>query len=303
MDAWDLSKRQLAALLREPAPDGNWVAMLESAAQRMLALARRDTDTALYLLIQTAVSETARYSSHHAILCAVVCEQCATWLGWSADEIHSLVRAALTMNISMSAMQDALALHSGPLSEAQRQEIAGHASASAALLATAGVTEALWLDVVREHHRAATAHTDQPPPAALRLAELLRRVDIYTAKLSRRASREATTPSIAARDACLDATGAPDAIGATILRMLGLYPPGSFVLLANGEVGIVIRRGAKAHTPIVSLLKRADGRLSTQPLHRDTSIHLYAVTHGLSARDVNVRVPHERMLGRRTSKA
>ncbi len=39
--------------------------------------------------------------------------------------------------------------------------------------------------------------------AEAKIAELIRRIDVYTAKLSRRASRPATSPAIAARDALL----------------------------------------------------------------------------------------------------
>ncbi len=296
IEGWDQSLREMALVLRNTRLDGEWLARLERVTQRMLALARRDLDTALYLLFQHASQDSGQYSARHAVLCAIVCEQCAAWFDWADDEVHSLVCAALTMNVSMSALHDALTRHTGPLSELQRREIDDHAVNSAALLVQAGVTDTLWLEVVRAHHKPAPAMTEQPLPPATRLAQLLRRVDIYTAKLSRRSSRAATTPSIAARDACLDDSGLPDAIGATILRMLGLFPPGSFVRLASGEVGVVVRRGVKAHTPIVAVLRRADGGVSARALRRDTAFQRYAVVRGMSTTDVNIRFQHERVL-------
>ena len=41
----------------------------------------------------------------------------------------------------------------------------------------------------------------------------------------------------AAREACLGPTGVPDEIGGALLKAVGLYPPGSFVELACGEIG------------------------------------------------------------------
>ncbi len=297
IESWDGAVMQAAALLRETKPDAAWLTSLDGTAQRMRALAQCDPDTALYLLLQKAGSETHHYSAEHAMLCAVVCELCAAWFEWPAEEIDALVRAALTMNLAMSAVQDALARQTGRPSKAQSQEVDQHAARSAAMLAEAGVTDALWLDVVRQHHSTVPEADDQPLSAALRLVRLLHRVDIYTAKLSRRASRDTAKPLLAARDACLDHAGLPDATGATILRVLGLFPPGSFVLLASGETGVVVRRGAKAHTPIVALLRRANGATFVRPVCRDTAEGLHSVLRGLSVGAVRLRLDHERVLG------
>ena len=295
IEAWEACKRTLSGLLREESLDVAWLARLEAGVVQARALAARDPDAALYLLMQTAASEVDRYSASHVLLCVVVCELCAQWFEWPAHEIDALARAAVTMNVSMSATQDALAKQSGPLSDLQRMEIEQHAERSAAMLASAGVSDALWLEVVRQHHTtAATEQGDTTP--ALRLAELLHRVDVYTAKLSKRASRDAVSPAIAARDACLNAQGTPDAIGATLLRVIGLYPPGSCVLLRSGEVGVVVKRGAKAHTPVVALLRRADGGLYSPPARRDTALHKQAVARGVRLAEVKVRLDHERAL-------
>lgn len=298
VDAWESCKRSLAALLKESRPDADWLARLDEGAARMRTLAARDPDTALYLLMQTAASEIERYSASHVLLCAVVCELCGHWFEWPADEIDTLVRAALTMNLGMAQTQDALARQAGPLSEAQRREIDEHPERGAALLAEAGVKDGLWLDIVRHHHASTVPAGMDPHASAARLIELLHRVDVYTAKLSRRASREPVSPAIAARDACLDRQGTPDAIGATLLRVLGLYPPGSFVLLRSGEIGIVVKRGAKAHTPVVAMLRRADGGLHLPPVRRDTAGSArQAVVRGARPAEVNVRLHHERVLG------
>jgi hypothetical protein len=128
--------------------------------------------------------------------------------------------------------------------------------------------------------------------AAPRIAELVRRIDVYTAKLSSRQGRRAITPALAARDACLGRSGHPDSIGATLLRVLGLYPPGTWVTLSNGETGIVIARGSKAHTPIVAALRRADGGMLLRPARRDTQLRSYAVVRGITTHEVRVRLHH-----------
>lgn len=298
VEGWDRLKRELAGLLRSTAPDAAWLAAVETAVGRLQLLARRDFDAALYLLLQDAGSgEDDRYSAHHALLCALVCEVCADWLEWPAEEVGSLVRAALTMNLSMSAMQDSLVRQLEPLSADQREHVDGHAEEGAMLLAASGLKNELWIEVVRLHHGGpGVDEAGASSPPALRLARLLRRVDVYTAKLSRRASREAVSPAIAARDTCLDADGQPDTLGAAILRKLGLYPPGSFVKLANGDLGVVVRRGSKAHMPVVAALRRTDGGLHFSPKRRDTAVKRHAIVHGVTASEVRVRLNHRRNL-------
>jgi hypothetical protein len=296
VEGWAALRSGFAALLHEPAPGETWLEALEAATTRMRTLARRDIDGALYLLLQAASGGEDRYSAHHAMLCALVCELCADWFEWPATEVDSLVRAALTMNLSMSAMQDTLSRQIEPLSGEQRGHVDGHAQRSAAMLAEGGVKNTLWIEVVRRHHDpdlGAAPDTDSP---AHRLAHLLHRVDIYTAKLSRRTSRDAVSPAIATRDASFDEHGRPDTTGVALLRTLGLYPPGSFVKLANGDHGVVVRRGTMAHTPIVAALRRNDGALHMSPQRRDTARPEHAVEHGVTAAEVKVHLNHRRNL-------
>ncbi len=297
LDTWERLRRQFAAQLRVEEPGKEWLQRFRDLARQFRELGSRNTDLALYLAIHATGHEVAAYSSHHAMACALVGELAARWLGWTEEELESLVHAALSMNLSMTALQDQLAEQPGALSEGQRQTVAGHAAASATMLSAAGVEDLLWLQVVREHHVAGDPDTLESGPPGRRLAELLRRIDIYTAKLSRRGHRTAASPALAARDACLGPAGHPDSIGATLLRVLGLYPPGTWVALANGEVGIVTARGPKAHTPAVAAVLRPDGGLLLQPLRRDTALRSFAVVRGVNPRDVRVRLYHQKVLG------
>jgi HD-GYP domain-containing protein (c-di-GMP phosphodiesterase class II) len=298
LDGWERETRQFAALLRDGPPDAAWLARFEASCRQQAALATGDPDTALYVLLQAAVSAPDRYSAHHSMLCAVAGELCARQMQWPDAERAALQRAALSMNVAMAALQDTLARQSAALSRSQREQVEAHAERGAAMLAYAGVGDALWLDTVRWHHGRGRGAAPAAGGAdgAQRLAHLLQRVDVYTAKLSRRVSREPMSPALAARQACLDERQRPDALGATLLRAVGVYPPGCCVTLANGETGIVIRRGARAHTPVVAALRRADGGLFVPPVRRDTAQAKHAITMGLPARELHVHLDHLRTL-------
>lgn len=296
LDAWDQVTARAHRLLREETIDAAWITLFSELTMAIRQLAARDPDLALYVLIEANGSNVDHYSAQHAMTCLVIAELAAEWMEWSEEERRVLALAALSMNLSITVLQDSMAKQSGSLSDGQRERVGSHAASSADMLAQAGVADPLWLHVVRHHHTVATAEAMQGADAGPRLAELLRRVDIYSAKLSRRGSRESVTPAMAARDACLDASGHPDSIGATLLRVVGLYPPGTFVELANGESAVVIVRGAKAHTPIVASMRRKDGGLLMQPVRRDTLRTSFAVKRGVEPSRMRVLLNHRRIL-------
>jgi len=296
LDAWDQATARTNRLLREETIDSAWITRLAELEKTIRHLAACDPDLALYVLIEANGNNVDHYCAQHAMTCMLIADLAAEWMEWSEEERRVLALAALSMNLSITILQDSLAKQSGSLSDIQREQLATHAASSADMLAAAGVTDQLWLHVVRHHHMAATADAIQDADAGPRLAELLRRVDIYSAKLSRRGSRQSVTPAMAARDACLDANGHPDSIGATLLRVVGLYPPGTFVELVNGESAVVIVRGAKAHTPIVASMRRKDGGLLMQPVRRDTLQMGFAVKRGVKPSSIRVLLNHLRIL-------
>ncbi|HET9821226.1 MAG TPA: hypothetical protein VFQ16_05320 [Burkholderiaceae bacterium] len=298
IDGWDRLARQLSLALRATAQDAAWLDALRQLAEQVRELARRDADCALYLLVQAAAGDTDRYAAQHALLCAVAAELCAATLDWSADERSALVHSALTMNVAMAELQNALACQLSPVDAIQRGHIQQHAAQGADLLAAAGLRDDLWLAVVRHHHDPQAAGDAAAP--ARRLAELLHRIDVYTAKLSRRASRDTQSPVVAARDICLPGGDRPDELGAAMLRALGLYPPGCFVQLANGEIAVVVRRGTLMHAPEVMVVRRADGGLCMPPQPRSTASRGAAVRQGVTQQHAKVRLDHWQTLQRRS---
>lgn len=295
LESWVALRRRTAALLRHHPFDAECLAQIESECDALNALQTEDVDLALYTLLWGASHDLTGYSAAHAMTCAVICDIAAQHLAFTVEERRSLALAALTMNLSITSLQDTLSEQLTSPSQEQRDRLSDHGAASARLLASAGVADPLWLDVVASHHHV-NEHPTDPCNRSQVMTELLRRVDIYTAKLSRRATRAPTTPLHAAREACLDASGHPDAIGAAMLRVIGLYPPGTWVVLASDELALITRTGAKAHTPMASAVRRLDGSMLYSPALRDTSDPAFQVRKSMDGRDVRVRLDHVRVL-------
>jgi HD-GYP domain-containing protein (c-di-GMP phosphodiesterase class II) len=282
-------------LLREP-PQADFLIRLGRLQTELSALVNGDADTALLLLIDATNSELRQYSVTHAMLVAVVCELAARNLPeWPAEWHPPLRSGALTMNLAMTSLQDTLALQATPPDVHQRVQIDAHAERSAQALQTAGVDDALWLEAVRHHH-------DSPPgpladlPPARQLARLIQRADIFAARLSPRSKRAALSGAAAAKAAYLDERQQPDAAGTAIIKAVGIYPPGSYVRLASGEVAVVLRRGARANEPIVASVISRAGTPIGEPALRNTRLPPYAVTAGVAPHEVRLRLNLERLL-------
>jgi len=299
-EQWQELVTHLDSALRELRTSADWRSRLFSVHVRARQLAQKRLDASLYHLVYEAGHSTQKYSCHHALLTMLICEQAGPLLGWSQPRVDSLGRAALTMNVAMQRLQDQLASsHLSPTPE-MRVEIDAHASLGAQWLAEGGLGDPLCCAVVALHHDAtlADAPLAELPPER-QLARLLRRVDIFAAKISRRATRVPMSPVQAAREACLGATGVPDEIGGALLKAVGLYPPGSFVELVSGEIGIVVARGRRANLPYVASLVSASGTPLGEPALRDTIDRRYTVRSAVPPGQVKVRPPHERLLAMR----
>ncbi len=299
-EQWQELVSQLDTALRDVRAETDWRSRLLGVHGRARQLALRRPDASLYHLVYEAGQSTQKYSSHHALMSMAMCEQAAALLSWPQPWIDSLGRAALVMNVAVMRLQDQLAMTQLPVSAQMRATLDAHGVAGAQMLEAGGLADTLCLAVVRLHHEAGDAERPLVELAPeQQLARLLRRVDIFSAKISRRATRAPASPVQAAREACLGANGKPDEVGSALLRAVGLYPPGSFVELVNGEMGIVLARGRRANLPFVATLVSSSGTPLGEPALRDTLDRRYAVKSAVPPGAVKVRPPHERLMAMR----
>lgn len=299
-EQWLEVSQHLDSTLRDVRPGGDWRTRLMQVHARARALGAKRLDASLYHLVYEAGHGTEKYSSQHAMLCCLMSELAGGMLGIAGPQLDSLGRAALTMNVAMQRLQDQLATSMLGPTPAQRAEIEAHAEQGARRLREAGFGDELACQVVALHHDASGQDTPwaQLPPER-QLARLLRRVDIFSAKISRRATRPPMSPVQAAREACLGAGGVPDEVGGALLKAVGLYPPGSFVELVSGELGIVVARGRRANLPYVASLVSPAGTPLGEPALRDTIDRRYAVRAAVAPAQVRVRPPHDRLMALR----
>lgn len=292
---WSNLHVRLGAVLRDPAQP-EFAARLMALQKTMFDQLNSDADDALLVLVHAATQEYRDYSASHALLVAVVAELASRHVaGITPAQRQSLRLAALSMNVAMTALQNQLAQQSAPLTPQQRAEVDSHPARAVQALRAAGVTDSLWLDAVQHHHDAPPGPLAALEPA-MRLARLIRRADVFAARMSPRRGREALSATAAAKAAYLDEQGKPDEAGSAIIKAVGLYPPGSLVKLADGETAVVLRRGRRANAPTVACIVNPSGAVLASPALRQTHLPAQAVTGGVAPHQVKVRLNLQRLL-------
>ena len=295
VDWFGLQSRTNAVLrqpLRETFPE-----RLGAVQGELLDAIGRSPDSTLLALMHMAAEENNLYSATHAMLVGTVCALAAQdVLDWPEDLKRALISAALTMNISMTELQDQLIIQTTPLSPDQQKLIDSHAQRSVAMLQELGITDDVWLGAISQHH-SAQAGTFRTKSPAEQIARLIHRADVFVARLSPRASRPSMDSPAAMKSAYFDETNQVDEAGTSIIKALGIYHPGALVILASGEIGIVVRRrGSDMLHPTVAALLSRQGMPMAEPVLRDTSLPANGIVANVSRSAVKVRTDLLRLL-------
>jgi HD-GYP domain-containing protein (c-di-GMP phosphodiesterase class II) len=209
-----------------------------------------------------------------------------------------LINAALTMNLAILDLQQVLTRQSDPLTAQQRELLRIHPAMARDRLEAMGVSDPVWLRAVAEHHESCDGKgypkglTDVSPEA-----EVVNVLDRYCAIMSHRRDREGKPANVVARELYLGSSGSMQAVVARVIKAFGLFPPGRFVRLANGEIAIVLRRGEQANKPIVATLIGVQGAKLMDAFRRDTSDPEFAITHIVPDEDCAVQVDAAKLFG------
>lgn len=221
------------------------------------------------------------YTTIHPLHCAILCYALATTTGLNDRRLNSLICAALTSNLGMYDLQQELLKQSGRLTKEQQFELEQHTMRSVILLRRLGVLDQLWMEIVLQHHEKQDG-TGYPRKLKheefIREARILGLADRYHAMVAPRSYRDAMSPTDALKKIFQDRGQEVDeGLGATLIKEMGIFPPGAFVKMANDESGIVVRRGKDRTRPIVKATLNPMGQPYNHFKTRDTDNKEYRV--------------------------
>lgn len=233
-----------------------------------------------------------RYVIGHPIHTAILCELVATQLEWSVEERLVLLNAALTMNIAQLLVQNKLHGQAQKLEPPQRAQVNEHCGQAIEMLQKYEVTDPLWLNAVLQHHERLDS---SGYPSALsgdaisREARLIAVADVYAALVSEHAHRRAFAANAALKEIYLLRGKQLDALMTEMLiKVVGVFPPGCYVRLANGEIAVVTRAGSAPTAPIVHSFVNPRGQALNVYSKRECVHPQFAIKEVLTKAKVDV---------------
>lgn len=248
------------------------LARIEDVALTVQEACTHDTNAALANL---HLDYESSYVVVHHMQAAILCELIGKKLGVRDEQRLGLIQAALTHDLGLIDIQDALDRQIAPLSPEQQVRIRAHPSDGAQLLRALGVNDAMWLDAVAHHHERmdASGYPDALTGEQIAIpSRVLAVADIYSAMVRDRPYRKAMVSKEAMRNLLINQGAKTDQrLIQMMIKEVGVFPPGAIVKLANGEIAVVKQRLENSTFPIVYAFVRADGTPMMMPLQRDTS--------------------------------
>jgi len=206
------------------------------------------------LCVATASHLTGQsHAVRHSFATAIVSILIGSALDWNLRRQHTLARAALTMNLSLLPLHDEWAKARSELSGIDRGNVSRHPSLSAELLIHSPGIDVSWISAVDQHHENLDG---SGYPLGLKArdicseAKVLRVADTWCALVLLRSGRPRKTPRDALSEMSRAVGVAFDAhIFNALKKLMGNYPPGTFVRLANRETAIIVHWDKKDGAP------------------------------------------------------
>jgi HD-GYP domain-containing protein (c-di-GMP phosphodiesterase class II) len=279
---------------------------LDDAETRLLRISQLILD-AIQLDADVAVAcislnqDAAPYVTRHCVDTAIVAALIARAMELSEDKVLYIVSAALTANLGMLEYQEEFNRKSEPLTKEEISRIRQHPKHSVEILQKAGITQKQWLSYVLYHHEnedgsgyPASKKGDEIPLGA----KLIGLADRYCARVTNQGYHQQLLPSKALRDLLLN-NGKDTAprLAAYFIKVIGLHPPGAFVFLSSGEMGVVTAQDPVKGHPIVRVTIGKSGSPVDSAIFRETSKPMYAIKEGIPKKLAGAQIPMSKIWG------
>ena len=254
-DSMALSLKRLFALALQDPCRVDFSTHVQTLANHLIEAAQDDPDS---LLAASHLDRQNPYRVIQQFLGACLTALLAPAVGIAGQEKVMLVCAALTRDLGLWPMDEALAGAGKTLSDSQRALVNEHSVRSVALLQRQGVTESLWLQWVSQHHERCDGTGYPAKLAGDQLdagTRLLGLCDSYAAMVIPYPARKPQFPANALRQLFLERETRYDALQvAALFKLLTKYPPGALLKLNTGEIAVIKARPTAPELPPISFV-------------------------------------------------
>jgi HD-GYP domain-containing protein (c-di-GMP phosphodiesterase class II) len=242
------------------------------------------------------------YAVRHCIESAIVVILAAQAMQKPRQEILTVTAATLTMNVGMLGYHEQLQSQRSTLSHEELSAVRRHPEEGVNILKHAGIDNAEWVSYVLLHHENEDGsgypfgknHTGIPQNA-----KLIALADRYCAQVSARNYRKSVLPDKALREIFHHPQHVIDPdLAHAFTSQLGSYPPGTFVRLENGEIGVVSKRATFPRALTVHALIGPTGvPLLPFPIERETGQLIFQIQTALHEDEAGIRFNMKQIWG------
>ncbi len=215
------------------------------------------------------------YTTIHPIDTATLCYALCKASNIPEQDTKLIMAASLTSNVGMLELQETLHDQTTPLTDEQFKQIKGHPAASVKLLVASGIKDMTWLNIIAQHHERANGQGYPRKMKAEQIltgAKIVALTDCYAAMISPREYKDSTDASKALQTLFLERGKEYDEkLAIKLIKHIGVYPPGSYVKLANGETAVVVKRSDVSTAPMVASVINPKGIPYSRPIMRESA--------------------------------
>lgn len=194
------------------------------------------------------------YTIGHSVRVAALSAMLAAELGWPVEIQSELATAGLVHDLGKGRVPEEILFKAGKLTKEEMKIIESHPAIGAQILLASGersplIISATWGHHIREDGRGYPIMPDWYTQGTA--ASLVHVCDVFEALTAVRPYKAPMSPRRAYEIMLKDKGGFNPRMMATLVRCLGLYPPGSEVLLSDFRKAVVVARGRDLENPLV----------------------------------------------------
>jgi len=202
------------------------------------------------------------YTIGHSVRVSSIVVFLGMKLGWPEESILAIGTAALLHDIGKSKIATEILYKTSPLTDDEYRLIQGHSRGGAELLLAQKDASSLDIAAAWGHHLRYDGKGYPPKPGwAVQslLVALMQICDVFEALTAIRPYKQAIDPQHAFSVMIADRGAFHPSLLSAFISIIGLYPPGTYIELSDGRIGMVTGAGKIIDRPQVIITRLYDG--------------------------------------------